>query len=70
MRARVGDVLRFAGRKVAMAQHRAEVLDVLGTEGQPPYRVRYEDGRETEIFPGPGCTVESDKPSQLSPHVD
>ncbi|MFI9825905.1 DUF1918 domain-containing protein [Streptomyces sp. NPDC052013] len=70
MRARVGDVLRFAGRRVGMAEHRAEVLDVLGTDEQPPYRVRYEDGRETEIFLGPGCTVESGEPSLTSPHVD
>ena len=30
----------------------AEVLEVLGENGAPPYLVRWEDGRESEIFPG------------------
>jgi hypothetical protein len=59
VRARKGDVLRFAGRRVGMAEHRAVVVEVLGSGGEPPYRVRYEDGHETEIFPGPGCIVDS-----------
>jgi hypothetical protein len=59
MRAQVGDVLRFAGRRVGRAEHRAVVTDVLGTDGQPPYRVQYEDGHQTEIFPGAGCIVET-----------
>ncbi|MFF3404270.1 DUF1918 domain-containing protein [Streptomyces sp. NPDC002659] len=69
MRAMVGDVLRFTGRTVGAAEHRATVVEVLGRAGEPPYRVRYDDGRETEIFPGPDCVVE-DSAHLRSPHLD
>ncbi|MFJ5676522.1 DUF1918 domain-containing protein [Streptomyces sp. NPDC093097] len=59
MQAHKGDVLRITGRAVGSPEHRATVVEVLGPNGQPPYRVRYEDGHETEIFPGPGCVTES-----------
>jgi uncharacterized protein DUF1918 len=54
-----GDVLRFTGRTVGTPEHRAKVLEVMGSGGEPPYRVRYEDGRETEIFPGTDCVVDT-----------
>ncbi|MGG2460986.1 DUF1918 domain-containing protein [Streptomyces sp. RGM 3693] len=59
MQAHKGDVLRFTGRAVGNPEHRVTVVEVLGPDGAPPYRVRYEDGHETEIFPGPGCVAES-----------
>ncbi|MFI8829338.1 DUF1918 domain-containing protein [Streptomyces sp. NPDC053431] len=62
MRVNEGDVLRFPGRKVGSAGHRVRVVEVLGPEGEPPYRVRYDDGHESEVFPGPGCTVDSSVP--------
>ncbi|MFE2471204.1 DUF1918 domain-containing protein [Streptomyces mirabilis] len=40
MRASVGDVLRFTGRKVGTAERRATVIEVLGPGGEPPYRVQ------------------------------
>jgi len=33
-------------------QRDAEILKVLGKDGAPPYLVRWEDGRESEVFPG------------------
>ncbi|MEK2477415.1 MULTISPECIES: DUF1918 domain-containing protein [Streptomyces] len=59
MQAHKGDVLRFTGRAVGSPEHRATVVEVLGANGEPPYRVRYEDGHETEIYPGPGCVTET-----------
>ncbi|MER6434583.1 DUF1918 domain-containing protein [Streptomyces sp900105245] len=59
MRASVGDVLRFTGRKVGTAEHHATVIEVLGSGGEPPYKVRYDDGHITEIFPGTGCIVDT-----------
>ncbi|AWN30586.1 DUF1918 domain-containing protein [Streptomyces sp. NEAU-S7GS2] len=59
MRAQAGDVLRFTGRAIGSPEHRATIVEVLGPNGEPPYRVRYENGRETEIFPGPGCVVDN-----------
>ncbi|ALO92383.1 hypothetical protein SHL15_1206 [Streptomyces hygroscopicus subsp. limoneus] len=51
MKAHEGDVLRFTSRTVGTPEHHATVVQVLGQNGEPPYRVRYEDGHETEIFP-------------------
>ncbi|WP_371666482.1 DUF1918 domain-containing protein [Streptomyces sp. NBC_00289] len=53
-----------------MAEQRAVVTVVLGSDGQPPYRVQYEDGRQTEIFPGPGCCVETGEAHRVSPRGD
>ncbi|MFF4578484.1 DUF1918 domain-containing protein [Streptomyces sp. NPDC001373] len=63
MKAHEGDVLRFTGRVVGTPEHHATVVRVLGPDGEPPYRVRYEDGHETEIFPGAGCVIETHPPS-------
>lgn len=59
MQAQVGDVLRFTGRTVGTPEHHATVVEVLGRNGEPPYRVRYDDGHQTEIYPGPGCVIEA-----------
>ncbi|MER6102900.1 DUF1918 domain-containing protein [Streptomyces sp. NPDC001832] len=59
MKAHEGDVLRFTSRTVGSPEHHVTVVKVLGENGEPPYRVRYEDGHETEIFPGPGCVIET-----------
>jgi uncharacterized protein DUF1918 len=59
MQVHEGDVLRFTGRTVGTPEHRATVVEVLGRNGEPPYRVRYYDGHETEVFPGPGCVIDT-----------
>jgi hypothetical protein len=53
-----GDRLRFLGRQVGMKDHVAEVEAVLGEDGAPPYRVRYEDGHEAVVVPESDCVVE------------
>jgi hypothetical protein len=58
MRATVGDKLHVHGRTVGMQEHFAEIVEVRGQDGEPPYVVRYSDGREGLIFPGPDCIVE------------
>ncbi|MBY8879045.1 MULTISPECIES: DUF1918 domain-containing protein [Streptomycetaceae] len=65
MRVHKGDVLRFTGRTVGTPEHRAKVLEVLGREGDPPYRIRFEDGREAEVVPGSDCVVESGAPRPM-----
>lgn len=59
MQVHKGDVLRFTGRTVGTPEHRAEVLEVLGRGGEPPYRVRYDDGHEAEVFPGSDCVIDT-----------
>ncbi|MEW2418378.1 DUF1918 domain-containing protein [Streptomyces sp. NPDC046866] len=57
MRASVGDRLLVHGRVAGQHDRWAEVIEVLGREGTPPYRVRLEDGHETLMSPGPDTVV-------------
>lgn len=56
-RAVAGDVLVIAGHRVGDAQQLAEILQVLGEPGHEHFRVRWEDGRETTIYPGSDAVV-------------
>jgi hypothetical protein len=58
MRATVGDEIRVHGRTVGSAERRGEVREVRGADGGPPYWVRFTDGHEGLIYPGPDCEVE------------
>ncbi|MET9291989.1 DUF1918 domain-containing protein [Streptomyces sp. NPDC003077] len=57
MHASVGDRLLVHGRIVGQRDRTAEVIEVLGENGTPPYRVRFEDGHETLMSPGPDTVV-------------
>ncbi|CAM5496358.1 hypothetical protein SHIRM173S_11473 [Streptomyces hirsutus] len=46
MRATVGDQLVQHGRVVGQHDKVAEIVEVMGRKGDPPYRVRFEDGHE------------------------
>lgn len=66
MQMQAGDVLRFTGRTVGTPEHHATIVEVLGPNGEPPSRVRYNDGHETQIYPGPGCVIET-RPAHDAP---
>jgi hypothetical protein len=55
--ARRDDVLVIAGHRVGEAQQLAEILEVLGEPGHEHFRVRWEDGHETTIYPGSDAVV-------------
>ncbi|MFD7861106.1 DUF1918 domain-containing protein [Streptomyces sp. NPDC057682] len=57
MEAHTGDRLLTHGRTVGQHDREAEILEVLGDGGTPPYRVRSEDGHEHLIAPGPDSVV-------------
>lgn len=57
MHASTGDRLLVHGRIVGKHDRVAEIVEVLGTDGTPPYRVRFEDGHETVMSPGPDSVV-------------
>lgn len=57
MHAQVGDKLVTHGRIVGQHDKIAEVVEVLGPEGNPPFRVRFEDGHEALLSPGPDTVV-------------
>ena len=48
-----GDRLVVKAHHQGEAEHDAEVLEVLGEDGSPPYLVRWEeDGHESRLYPG------------------
>lgn len=54
-----GDRLVIKGHHLGQPDRDAEILEVLGEHGGPPYRVRWADsGRETLLFPGADAVVE------------
>lgn len=57
VQASVGDRLVVHGRIVGQHDHTVEIIEVLGADGGPPYRVRSADGHETLISPGPDTVV-------------
>jgi hypothetical protein len=59
MRAHKGDTLRMHGRVVGQHDQDAEIVEVMGENGTPPYRVRHKDGHESVMSPGPDCVVQS-----------
>jgi hypothetical protein len=58
MQATVGDRLLVHGRTLGQPDRKGEIIDVRGANGEPPYVVRYDDGHEGLVFPGPDCTIE------------
>jgi hypothetical protein len=60
MRANVGDRLVIRRHKVGEPDRQAEVLEVKGEDGQPPYVVRWaSDGHVGLVLPGSDCFIES-----------
>lgn len=59
MKAEAGDRLIVHGHHLGEAERDAEILEVLGDDGDPPFRVRWsEDGHESLFFPGSDASVE------------
>ncbi len=59
MYANVGDRLVVRGHVVGEPDRDAQILEVRGADGQPPYLVRWDDdGHEGLLFPGSDVTIE------------
>lgn len=58
MQATVGDRLHVRSKTVGARDRIGEIIEVRGSQGGPPYLVRFPDGHETLLFPGPDCVVE------------
>jgi hypothetical protein len=43
---------------VGMPDRMGEILEVRGADGAPPYMVRFDDGHESLVFPGPDWVVQ------------
>lgn len=57
MRAKVGDRIVVRGNQVAQPDRDAVVVEVRGSNGAPPYVVRWSDGHEGLFFPGSDAAV-------------
>jgi len=61
MKAAVGDRLVIKGHRVGTHTREATIVEVRGSEGEPPYVVHWEGEGESEdhlFFPGPDAEVE------------
>jgi hypothetical protein len=75
MRAKPGDHIILAGELVNQPVRAGEVLEARGSDGGPPYVVRWEDGHESTMFPGPGAALmvtggEAEEPERPEHHTD
>ncbi len=52
-----GDIVETSGRHVGDTGRSGEILEVLGEEGHLHYRVRWDDGHESILYPGEGTTI-------------
>ena len=62
MKAKVGDRLVRHGVPVDEPGHAGVIVEVHHDDGSPPYLVRWPDGHESLVFPGPDATVEPASP--------
>jgi hypothetical protein len=58
MRAHAGDRLVIRGHRIHEPDRDGEILEIRGSDGEPPFLVRWsDDGRVTQIFPGADARV-------------
>jgi hypothetical protein len=55
--AEIGDQVVIHGRHVDDVDRSGIIVAVLGERGTAPFRVRFSDGQERLIFPGPDATI-------------
>jgi hypothetical protein len=59
LRASAGDRLVIHGHRLGEPDRDGEILEALGENGGPPFRVLWSDtGREALVFPGPDAAVD------------
>ncbi|MET7364992.1 DUF1918 domain-containing protein [Streptomyces sp. NPDC005566] len=62
MEAHAGDRLLMHGRTVGQHDRVADIIEVLGDGGSPPFRLRFKDGHESIMSPGPDSVVQHTAP--------
>jgi hypothetical protein len=58
MQAAAGDRLHVHGNIVGYPERTGEIVEVRGAGGEPPYLVRFDDGHNALVFPGPDAIIE------------
>jgi len=59
MQATVGAHITVHGKSVGDTARHGSIIEVRGTDGKPPYLVRFDDGHESLVFPGPDFSIET-----------
>ena len=68
MHASVGDRLVVRGPRLDVPNRDAEILEVRGEDGTPPYLIRWSDtGHEALYFPGPDSIVATPEREEHAP---
>ncbi len=62
MKAAIGDTVRIKGHHLGTADRIGKIIDVQGAKGAPPYLVKFTDGHQTLLYPGPDCHIEPTAP--------
>ena len=62
MKAKPGDRIIIAPPRIETAVRDGEILETRGPDGTPPFLVRWSDGHENLLFPGPGSVLRLDHP--------
>jgi len=57
MEATIGDQICIHGNTVGHEDKTGEIIEVHGMRGEPPYLVRFADGRTRLLFPGPDAVI-------------
>jgi hypothetical protein len=63
MHAQIGDTLLVEGRTAETPRREGQILEVHGKDGTPPFVVRWSDGQEGLVYPGPDAHVVPSTPS-------
>jgi hypothetical protein len=58
MQATIGDEILIHSQHVDEQVRSGEIIDVRGPDGSPPFVVRWGDGHEALIYPGPDAEVQ------------
>ena len=53
----VGDIIQITGHRVGSAPRAGTILEVLGEPGSQHFRVRWEDGHESVLYPSSDAVV-------------
>lgn len=59
MHANVGDRLVVEGHTAEEHRREGQVLEARGADGGPPFVVKWDDGHEGLVFPGPDAHIVS-----------
>jgi uncharacterized protein DUF1918 len=57
MQATIGDRICIHGNIVGHPDKNGEIVEIHGAGGEPPYLVRFDDGKTRLVFPGPDAVI-------------